>query len=94
MITDQSVIRDLPGAYEVAGCGEDRQPLTEWVSLAPRTLFDDPIRAVAGVIVEGRVTGVVGRDGRYRRIFRYGIHVALGDSVRLSAGDVTGADGL
>lgn len=41
MITDQSVIRDLPGAYEVAGCGEDRQPLTEWVSLAPRTLFDD-----------------------------------------------------
>ncbi|MCZ4321437.1 hypothetical protein [Pseudomonas anguilliseptica] len=86
MITDQSVIRDIPGAYDLAVCGEDRVPLSEFVSLAPRTLFDEDIRASAEIIADGEITGVIDRDGNYKRMFKYSRAVFVGYKINLTAG--------
>lgn len=86
MITDQSVIRDMPGAYEVAVCDRHGRPLTEWVSLAPRTLFDEAIRAELSVTIEGDATGIVDRNGRYKRMFVHPRRVMPDFTVRLIAG--------
>ena len=93
-ITDQSIIRDMPGSYELAVCGEDLVPLSDWVSLAPLTMFDDPIRAEAEITVEGTATGVVSRDGRYKRMFKYPMQVTVGTTVRLTAGNAVNSSPL
>lgn len=86
MITDQSVVRDLPGAYEVAICGEDGIPLTDFGTLAPRTLFDEEITIELEVRVAGRATGVVARDGTYARMYKIPRDVEPGMKVRLRVG--------
>lgn len=86
MITDQSVIRDIPGAYDLAVCGEDRVPLSEFFSLAPRTMFDEDIRASGEIIADGVITGIIDRDGSYKRIFKNPRVVYVGCKINLTAG--------
>lgn len=88
MITEQSVIRDLPGAYDVAVCGVDRVPLSNFGALAPRTMFDEAIRTAVEIHTEGIAVGVVGRNGEYAALMSspFGRKVTPGDIVAITAG--------
>lgn len=81
---NQEEISKLPGAYEVAFCNSEREPISPWLWMAPRTMFDSEI--VSSFISQKDVciAGVIGRNGEYRRIGPYAM--LAGSEFKFTAG--------